>query len=365
MDDFSQWLEKKNCFLKFEHVKSQLIYGKISNKKSEICIFIPTYKRADTLKTAIESAINQNTEQYYEIIVLDNDSEKNTKTEKLMKDYCSKHDNILYYKNEENIGMFGNWNRGFELAGASWIAMLHDDDILYPQYLDEVLKNIRQYDCGLISVFSEFMEGCNDEMSVTDMCKGQNKFKAVVSKLTKGKAVQIDLSDCYRSVTATPTACVYKRKAVLECGGFNDDYFPISDISLFDKMTYYYGAVIIPQFLAVRRIGENEMKNVLLDCTKKTKLLLREIQKKLYGKNRRGWIADYGAAVNHLIFLAKKYDPAVDIKKALKENKLPVFWRYVPKVVDEMILGCFWVRMLVRNRRRMLHGERGTDKKNN
>ena len=272
-----------------------------------------------------------------------------------MREYCSKYNNILYYKNESNIGMFGNWNRGFELTRTKWVAMLHDDDALYPQYLDEVLKNVKKYDCGLISVFSRFMEGNSEQMIDTDMCKDQNKFKVMISKLTKGKAVRIDLSDNYRSITATPTACVFKREAVIECGGFNDSYFPISDITLFNKITYYHSAIIIPQALAVRRIGENEMKNVLLDCTRNSKSLLREIQKELYGEKHKKWIANYGAAVNHLIFLAKKYDPNIDIKKALKENDLPVFWSYVPNVINQAILGWFWIRMLLRNKRGTLH----------
>lgn len=355
MADFSKWLEKENCFLKYGNVQSKLICGKLSDKKPDVCIFIPTFNRSQSLKCALESAINQNIEQYYEIIVLDNDGRENTETEALMRDYCSKYDNVLYYKNEENIGMFGNWNRGFELARTKWVAMLHDDDILYPQYLNEVLKNAEKYDCGLVSVFSQFMEGCNEELLNTDMCKNQNKFKTIVTRITKGKAVKIDMSDNYRSITATPTACAYKREAVIECGGFNDEYFPISDITLFDKVTYYHGAIIIPQALAVRRIGENEMKNVLLDCTRNSKLLLREIQKELYGDKHKGWIADYGAAVNHLIFLAKKYNPNVDIKKALKENGLPIFWSYVPNIVNQSILGCFWIRALFKNKRGELH----------
>lgn len=355
MTDFSRWLEKDNCFLKYSNVQSKLIFGKFSDEKPAICIFIPTYHRSKLLKYALESAVNQNIDQYYEIIVLDNEGGENTETEALMRDYCSKYNNILYYKNEQNIGMFGNWNRGFELARTKWVAMLHDDDLLYPQYLDEVLKNAKKYDGGIVSVFSQFMEGTDDEIIDTAMCKGQNKFKTIITKLAKGKALRIDLSDNYRSISATPTACAFKREAIIECGGFNEAYFPISDITLFDKVTYYHGAIIIPQTLAVRRIGENEMKNVLLDCTRNSKLLLREIQKKLYGERHKGWIADYGTAVNHLIFLAKKYDPNVDIKKALKENGLPVLWNYVPNIVNQAILGCFWGRVLLRNKRGTLH----------
>ena len=35
----------------------------------------------------------------------------------------------------KNIGMIGNWNRLYTLARGEWVVMLHDDDLLYNDYL--------------------------------------------------------------------------------------------------------------------------------------------------------------------------------------------------------------------------------------
>lgn len=344
---FDSWLEKENMFLKNCDIDSKLICGKREELVPEVTIFIPTFKRADILKVALESALTQNYPSF-EVIVVDNDSSENTPTNSLMQEYCNKYNNLCYYRNEQNLGMFGNWNRGFELARTKWLVMLHDDDILCEDYLKQVMACFKKNQCGLVSVFSKFMEFEGTKMIETDRCIRENKFKSIVSQLTKGKEKQINIYDNYRSVTATPTACAFLREAVIEVGGFNENYFPIADIVFFNKITYYYSAMILPQFLAIRRIGENEMRNILEDCPQNTIQYLRKMQSQLYKGDSKRWIADYGAGVNHLIFLASKYAPETDIEEVLKKCGISSLWNKVPRKVLRLIMAWFWLRVLVR-----------------
>lgn len=94
------------------------------------------------LEEALLSAINQNSVNFdYEIIVVDNEPYKNggTETSNLMEKYKDI-PNFIYYRNEENLGMFGNWNRCIELARGEWVTLLHDDDLLIPNYLKMFIK---------------------------------------------------------------------------------------------------------------------------------------------------------------------------------------------------------------------------------
>ena len=52
----------------------------------------------------------------------------------------SKEGRISYYKNKENLGMFGNWNRCLELARGEWVCILHSDDKIMPNYIEEMSK---------------------------------------------------------------------------------------------------------------------------------------------------------------------------------------------------------------------------------
>jgi len=56
--DWSKWDSKGSCFAKYSHVKSDLIYGKLPDKLPDLSIMIPTYRRADLLKEAIDSTLD-------------------------------------------------------------------------------------------------------------------------------------------------------------------------------------------------------------------------------------------------------------------------------------------------------------------
>lgn len=107
-----------------------------------LTIAIPTYKRAVYLKQAIQSAINQeNAEINYNIIVVNNDPE--TDMEYFEKEFSDAPIRIDFYTNETNLGMLGNVNKCVELAEGKYIAFLHDDDLLLPNYIQSIQESIQ------------------------------------------------------------------------------------------------------------------------------------------------------------------------------------------------------------------------------
>lgn len=113
--DWSKWSAKNDNFQKYSHIKSHLIYGTPVKKTGLVSIMILTYKRAYGLKNALDSALAQDYKGHYTIAVVD-DSSFDQETDDMMKEYCEKHDNILYYRNEKNLGQYANWNRACELC---------------------------------------------------------------------------------------------------------------------------------------------------------------------------------------------------------------------------------------------------------
>ena len=139
----SDLLKYKNNFSKTKFVKLKLAQGDLNfNKKPLVTIAIPTYKRANLLKKAIDSSLNQKGFSNYEVIVVDDDSnsDKETETQKLMKNYDDP--KLLYYRYEEggSLGMAGAWNKSLELARGEWYSMLHDDDLLKENFLEEMMQ---------------------------------------------------------------------------------------------------------------------------------------------------------------------------------------------------------------------------------
>lgn len=139
IDQHTDLFKYVDNFSKTAHIPSISIIESKIDYIPEITIAIPTYKRTDLLKEAIDSAINQIAYTNYDIIVVDNNPERDCDTEKLMRSYNNPI--ISYYKNSENLGMVGNWNRLFTLAKGIYVVMLHDDDLLYPNYLSTIIKS--------------------------------------------------------------------------------------------------------------------------------------------------------------------------------------------------------------------------------
>lgn len=191
MDDKINIFDNTNNFNKKKHVNSRLIYGKVSDSKPYITIAIPTYKRHQLLREAIDSAINQtNIPCEYEIIVVDNEVEFESgvysETEEIVKRYND--ERLLYYRNNDNLGMFGNWNRCIELARGEWVSFLHDDDIIIPDYLEKVYKLLkRKKNIGAIISNSEIL--ISDRTSISNSHISISESNKI--KLTSGKLERI------------------------------------------------------------------------------------------------------------------------------------------------------------------------------
>ncbi len=96
-----------------------------------ITIGIPTYNRANGfLRQAIEAALNQ-TYENLEIIVSDNCSTDNTP--QLVESYKCKQ--LKYVRHSKNIGAANNFNFCLEQAKGDYFLMLHDDDLIDPDFL--------------------------------------------------------------------------------------------------------------------------------------------------------------------------------------------------------------------------------------
>lgn len=121
---------------------SRLINGK--PKHCFLVVAIPTYNKPLQLERAIESVIQQDMFNECQLLVVDNDSrEGETPTTQLMRKYASNSD-ILYYRNDINLGMYGNWNRCFELSDCKYLLLLHTDDFLLPGSLHYCLQTLRK-----------------------------------------------------------------------------------------------------------------------------------------------------------------------------------------------------------------------------
>lgn len=244
-------LEKKPC---------ALIVGKDTEKIPEITIAIPTYKRADLLKKAVDSALNQkNYEKYYAVFVIDNEAEfegEVSETEKLMKTY---HDErLFYYRNKQNVGMDGNWNQCIALPNSKWVAMLHDDDCLDENYLERISYYLEKYPDAKCMIPNKREINAQDEI----LKAGQHKKnKRLTRKLrmqgVMKKSQKDDIVWGCNHYGAPTIGVIFDKKCAEAIGGFDESIRILADWDFFIRFRDKYSVYSLNEILASYRWAVN------------------------------------------------------------------------------------------------------------
>lgn len=238
-------LSLKNNFSKYKECKSLLIKGIKLDSVFKYSIVIPTYKRVSTLKETLESAMDQDYNGEYEIIISDNNPSRDDETEKYISSIMDKR--LLYYKHEENLGMTGNLNRCIELASGEYIVFIHDDDILYKNFLTQVSRVFQRYPhIEILAPLRNIWHEASEDMPLQgDISKSFHLEKKY-------------LYHCITDNLFPPTGIVCKKAACMKIGGFNEVMYPSMDYFFNAQATIHANVYVYDMPLSIYRYGINE-----------------------------------------------------------------------------------------------------------
>lgn len=232
---------------------------------------IPTYNRTDLLRFSIQSILNQEgLPDDCEIVISDNCPKRGDPTEIMISELNDKR--ISYYKNSKNIGGVGNWNRCYSLAQGKWGIMLHDDDMLYPDYLKFLIKAMQQYE-DAVAFFPSF----NSKAFPLDKQPSRNKHQLIARHIKE----EDFLEGC---VLACPLGMCVHLDAMMKTGGFNPSAIPAIDYEFYVRLSKVGNIIKLYGYpLGTWRIMDNDSKNrdVMLDCLVQMKkiqeIILRDL----------------------------------------------------------------------------------------
>ncbi|PVX18379.1 hypothetical protein DD565_06525 [Vibrio cholerae] len=110
-----------------------------------VSIIIPTFNRHIEIKRAIESCFLQS---YKNIEVVISDNSENNKTEEVIRGIKG---NIVYTRNECNIGPILNWRNALDKASGDWVVIMPDDDFfINAYYIEDCLNIIKEHDVKVV-----------------------------------------------------------------------------------------------------------------------------------------------------------------------------------------------------------------------
>lgn len=219
---------------------------------------IPTFRRPDLLRQSIRSALAQDSDVRFEVVVVDNDSDAAgaNAIDALVRSFADTR--LRLYRNSHNLGMFGNWNRCIELARGAWLSILNDDDLLHSDFLRSTMAQMqRQADIHLLFTKSEFMDERGSD-SRRKLSKLKQACKKVNSGLLQKKLSRLRTEDIFLDSPCSSLATLFRRQDALDLGGFKAHAFPSADYVFFSMYHLRFGSHQLNQYLGYYRIHQSE-----------------------------------------------------------------------------------------------------------
>lgn len=256
---------------------SRLVLGEPPAAAPRVSILIPTFRRPQLLEEAVASALQQAGFDDYEVIVLDNDPAGDAATEAVIRRHLRP--GLMYYRNDVNLGMTGNWNRIIELARGEWITLLHDDDWLAPGFLRLMVAGLP----------------ADADLMVAQAMIGSASYDPSLLPPPEGSPTPTRVSPelmVLGNLSPAPGILV-RRRVVLAAGGYDDDYYPCADYDLGIRIALTGRAYHFPAVLSYYRNSDSE--------TFKGDTFSRIVEKSIWMK--QGLLGHCGALLGPLFYV--------------------------------------------------------------
>ena len=207
-------------------------------KNPLVTIGIPTFNRANSfLKCSLESALMQ-TYGNFEIIVSDNCSTDGT--QEFVRQYTDSR--IRYHRHEPALRPEGNANYCLEKANGEYFLLLHDDDLIDPDFIETCIDSVRDNCVGLVRTGFRKIDAKGKVLSIKKNPHANSSLFEFYQAVLKGNAV----------ITLCNT--LYYTERLRAIGGFHSKAYTYQDIVATVKMASEHHRVDIEEPMASYRI---------------------------------------------------------------------------------------------------------------
>jgi glycosyltransferase involved in cell wall biosynthesis len=201
---------------------------------ADVTVVIPTFNRADKVKTAVASVLEQ-TVPAREIVVVDDGSEDNTL--EVLEPFSGR---ITVLKHSRNLGVSAARNTGIRAGDASLVAFLDSDDRWLPRKLEAQTSFFRENPGAVACQTQEIW------------VRGGRRVNPARKHLKRsGDIFQASLKRCLVS----PSAVVLRRSLLDEVGLFDETLPVCEDYDLWLRVSCRHPVHLIDAFHLVREGG--------------------------------------------------------------------------------------------------------------
>ena len=206
---------------------------------------IVCWNSKDTIKKCLKS-IEEQIVQFDRVIVIDNDIDNNSTEESIRSDYNI--NDLTYIKMKKNVGFAKANNIALELlSDCSWIATINPDAFLHPMWLKNLLVAVERYPRYtffasrlMMHIKEGYVDGVGDEYHISGLA------------WRIGHGFEYENEKERDVFSPCAAAAFYQYEAVIEAGGFDEDFFCyFEDVELgFRLRLYGHQCRFIPNAIA-------------------------------------------------------------------------------------------------------------------
>jgi len=231
-------------------------------RAEDITIAVTVYSRRDYVCEAIRSALAQTVP--VQVMVVEDCGPDPELRGFILREFG---DRIIYHRNARNRGLFDNWHACMEFSRTSWLSILHDDDLLSPNFIENLLTVARAAPGRALYFGRQAV-----------LTEGQMHPPAPVP--WPGPWADIDLrkfaDECYIYFPGQ----LFQIAAAQALGGFRTASYFTGDWDMWFRLTVKYGGVQSGAELAVVRAHEGADRGTSIVFRKGWKWALDNLQRK-------------------------------------------------------------------------------------
>jgi glycosyltransferase involved in cell wall biosynthesis len=210
-------------------------------EKPIISVIIPTFRRPQLLKRAIDSVLAQ-TYPHFQICIYDDASKD--ETSRMVGQY--RDERISYHAHPENIGLNNNYNYGLDRIDTPFFIFLSDDDLFMPSFLEEAIKGFEQYpDAGVFVGGVIYMDKKKRLMGViSHEGSGRSYYSSrdIINETVQGRFASLI------------NAMIFRREVRDKIGRFNEKWL---DIDFVTRALLQFSVILSPVSCIIYQLHSN------------------------------------------------------------------------------------------------------------
>lgn len=191
-----------------------------------VSIVLPVYNGEKYLRESIESILAQ-TWKNWELIIVDDCSKDHTS--EIALEYVEMDRRIQYYRNEKNLRLPRNLNRGFSLTKGQFLTWTSDDNLYLPNAIFCMVERLKKSKAEFVFTSCRVIDA--DGKDIEYMMVDKRSIKRIVGENPVGA--------CF----------MYTRKVYEAIGEYDPDYTLVEDIDYWQRIASRFKTVCISDIL--------------------------------------------------------------------------------------------------------------------